>query len=77
MAASNFYNFPLDVPHIEGPGVMHRESNAPGNDSHIYVGPEHPIRKAKGDLGLETIKGFEPRSLTHKGSPFKNMKGGR
>jgi hypothetical protein len=77
MAATNFFTYPLDVPHIEGPGFVHRESAAPGNDSHQYVPPEHAIRREKGDIGLSVIKDFDPRSLTAGGVPWKNMKGGR
>jgi len=77
MATSLFYNMPLDTPHIEGPGRVHREADAPGNDSHQYVPPENPIRKEKGDLGMSEIKDFKPRALTAGSVPWKDLKGGR
>lgn len=77
MAVTNFFSYPLDVPHIEGPGRVHREDGAPGNDSHQYVPPEHPIRQEKGDIGLSFIKDFEPRALTSGPVPWKNLRGGK
>jgi hypothetical protein len=77
MAASNFFTYPLDVPHIGGPGFVHRTAMAPGNDSHQYIPPEHPIRREKGDIGMSEIKDFTPRALTSGGTPWKSLKGGR
>jgi hypothetical protein len=77
MATSLFYNMPLDTPHIEGPGVVHREADAPGNDSHQYVPPEHATRREKGDIGLAEIRDMTPRALTGGEAPWKGMKSGR
>lgn len=77
MAKNVFYSFPIDTPAITKKGLRYREADAPGNASHLYVGPEDPIRQEKGDLGLSVIKDFEPRPLTGGGLPFANLKGGK
>lgn len=78
MAVTNFFSYPLDTPHIEGPGRVHREADAPGNDSHQYVPPEDPIRQDKGDIGLSTIKDFDPRALSAGADgPWKNLSAAR
>jgi hypothetical protein len=72
--AQNFFTFPLDQPRLQAPGVMYREAGAPGNDSHIALPPEHPIRARKGDKSMTNIPHFEPRALSHSGTPFKGIK---
>lgn len=64
---------PIDVPSIVGDGVRYPENNTPGDARHLAVGPEHPTRRAKGDLGNASIPGFEPRALTGAG-PMRGLK---
>jgi hypothetical protein len=69
---TNFGNFPYDVPRIERKGLAYRENAAPGNAEHLNVPPEDPSRRAKGDLGNQTIPNFTPRhSVESPGMPFK------
>ena len=65
--------YPLDVPSIIGPGIKYDESRAPGDARHLAIGPENPIRRAKGDLGNLIMPGFESRALTGPG-PVKNLR---
>lgn len=64
---------PIDVPSIVGPGLKYPEDNTPGDAKHLAVGPEHPTRRMKGDLGNAVIPGFESRALTG-GGPTKGLK---
>jgi len=61
---------PVDEPSIERQGLMHRESDAPGNAKWLALPPESKDRADKGDLGNLIIPGFEPRPLSHPGLPF-------
>lgn len=77
MGHSNFFNMPVDNPHVEKQGLKSREADEPGNASHLTLPPEDPVRKEKGDLSMKTIKDFEPKPLSHSGEPWKNLRGGR
>jgi hypothetical protein len=77
MARNVFYSFPIDTPAVESPTKRYRESEAPGNDSHLNPRPEDTVRRDKGDLGAVDIPGFEPQPLSSKGVPFKNLRGGK
>lgn len=72
MAKANIFNasIPHDEPIVLRPGVMHRETDAPGNGKHYALPPEDKERADKGDLSMQSIKDFEPRALSHKGLPF-------
>jgi hypothetical protein len=75
MAKSTFFaSAPYDTPILIRPGVMHREASMHGNGHWYSLPPEHPERRAKGDLGSQHIPDFEPRPLTHSGSPFANLR---
>ena len=74
MARTSIASHPIDTPVLERPGIMHRESDFHGSAKHYALEPEHPERTAKGDLGLSSIKDFEPRPLSHAGSPFANLR---
>jgi hypothetical protein len=60
---------PVDEPVVLRPGVMHRESDYPGNAKWYALPPEAPERAEKGDLGNSIIPGFEPRPLGVPGAP--------
>jgi len=77
MARGIGYTYPLDQPAVEKQGVLYDEKQMPGDDKALMLEPEDPIRKAKGDLGLRDIKDMPSRALTHSGTPFKNLKGGK
>ena len=77
MAKDTTAGFPLDQPREIRPGVMHRESDWQGSGKWYALPPDHPERTAKGDIGLGTIKDFEPRPLTSPGLPFTNLRGGK
>jgi len=70
MARGVFFSYPIDQPAIEGPGFRYRESDYPGSAKHLAIPAEHPLRTAKGDLGLVAIPNFEPRPLSHEKLPF-------
>jgi len=61
---------PIDEPVLLRPGVMHRETDAPGNAKWYALPPESKERSDKGDLGLSLILHFETAPLSHPGSPF-------
>ena len=74
MAQTVFFTYPLDQPIKLRDGVVHREADFHGSAHWLYVKPEHPVRAAKGDLGLEYIKDMEPRySFEHptQAAPYK------
>lgn len=76
MAKTPQMTYPLDQPHLQKPGVLYVEANAPGNGKWLSLEPSNPIRAKKGDLGLEHIKDFESRPLT--GSlPWANLRSGK
>jgi hypothetical protein len=74
MARTSTAGHPTDVPVLDRPGVMHREADFHGNAKWYALEPDSPERREKGDLGLTTIKDFEPRPLSHAGSPFANLR---
>jgi hypothetical protein len=79
MPRGTYFTYPIDEPAIEREGLMHRETDFHGSMKYLYVKPEHPLRAAKGDLGLEMIKDFAPRYSfegPHK-SPYKNLRKGK
>lgn len=71
--ATNFFTYPLDVPHLESERVVNRESGAPGNDSHL----RHFPNPEAGDLVMDPIPNFDPEAISTAGAPWKNMRGGK
>ena len=72
---------PIDEPVLIEPGVHYREADTPGSAKHLVdaLPPEHPLRRAKGDLGFENIPHHSPRFSFEGGNqpPWKNLKGGK
>ena len=76
MAKTPQMTYPLDQPHLQKPGILYNEYNAPGNAHWMAMPASNPIRAKKGDLGMEHIKDFESRPLTG-GVPFTNLRSGK
>jgi hypothetical protein len=82
--ANNFFgNQPLDQPGVIGPGLKRRESDWQGAAKHVALPPEHPVRAAKGDLGMVGVPAprasFEGggATLTKPGKSLTKHKKGR